>query len=179
MKKLLVLLVSLFQIGVAHAEVLVSCHVGSGPTTHVEVVRENRVADTWLYALRMNGRTTPVFSDAEGSRGSVVYARCVGKRTRAIVFAGEFSANALQGFVLTYDPKNALPGRLSFADKQRPDWVFLNGKETLVVVPTKGLGETSAKFRIYRGSTGENSEPAPEAANVLPSARIYEKLELR
>lgn len=179
MKKLLLVASLFFKLGAADAEVLVSCDVGPGPTRHVEVVRENRIANTWLYSLHMNGRTTPLYSDTTDSRGSSVYAQCVGKSNRAIIIAGEFSANALQGLVLTYNPKKASLGRLSFADKLPPDWIFLNRKETMVVVPTNGLGETSGKFRIYRSITGENSEPAPEAMDVLPSARTFEKLELR
>lgn len=152
MRKLLLLPLWLLNIGVVHAEVLVSCNIGPGPTSHVEVLRENRIADTWLYSLRMNGQITPVFSEKDISRGSSVYVQCVGEKNHAIVLAGEFSANALQGFVLTYNPKKASLGRLNFADKLRPIAIFLNEKQTMAVVPTNGLGETGEKFRIYRAS---------------------------
>lgn len=164
---------------VGRAEKLLTCDVGSGPTISVEVIRDLPVADTWMYSMRQNGVTTPLFMDADSSRGSSVDAACVGKKNHALVLSGEFAANARQGFVLTYRPGRDAPGRLDFAEKGRPDWLFLNSKETIVAVATNGLGETSKKYRIYRTATGLNGEPAAESVDRLPGLRGLEKVNLK
>jgi hypothetical protein len=163
----------------ACAENLLTCNVGPGPTIHVEVIREAPVADTWIYFLRQNGATTPLFVDVDSSRGSSVDAACVGKKNHALVLSGEFAANARQGFVLTYRPGRDAPGRLDFAEKGRPGWLFINATETIVAVATNGLGETSKKYRMYRSATGLSGEPAVESADRLPGRRAYEKVNLK
>lgn len=162
----------------AEADVVIACDVGSGPRMRVEVIREAPVADTYVYLLRQNGKSTPVFSDIEGSRGAAVSAVCVGRKNRALVFSGEFTANAVQGFVVTYKPQNQKIGRLDFAEKSRPKWLFLSKNETVIVMPTHGRGETSNKFVAYRSQTGSDAAPVGEGIDLLPRANGYDKIDL-
>lgn len=161
------------------AEIIATCDVGPGPTLRVQVVREMPIADTWIYSLRQKGKTTPLFSDADTSRGSLVEVTCVGKKNHALVVSGEFAANSRQGFVLTYRPGRSAPGRLDFAEKGTPDWLFLNKSETIVAITTNGLGENSGKYRMYRTTTGMSAEPAAESVDRLPRAKGFEKVNLK
>jgi hypothetical protein len=179
MKSILLFAALLSASCIGRAEKLLACDVGPGPTIRVEVIRDLPIADTWMYSLRQNGVTTLLFIDADSSRGSSVDAACVGKKNHALVLSGEFAANARQGFVLTYRPGRDAPGRLDFAEKGSPDWLFLNTEETIVAVATKGLGETNKKFRIYRSATGLSGEPAAESADRLPGSRGLEKVNLK
>lgn len=179
MKSILLFTALLSTLCVAHAERFLSCDIGPGPTIRIELVRDLPVADTWIYSMRQNGVTTPLFIDVDSSRGASVDAVCVGKKNRALVFSGEFAANARQGFVLTYRPGRHAPGRLDFAEKGHPDWLFINATETIVAVATNGLGETNKKYRIYRSATGLSGEPAVESADRLPGRRAYEKVNLK
>lgn len=162
----------------AAGEVVIACDVGSGPRVLVEVIRGAPIADTYVYLLRENGKSTPVFSAIDGSRGTAVSAVCVGRKNRALVFSGEFTANAVQGFVLTFNSQNQKVGRLDFAEKSRPKWLFLSKDETIIVIPTHGLGETSKKFVAYRTPAGRNAAPAGEGIDLLPRANGYEKIDL-
>jgi hypothetical protein len=162
----------------AGAEVVIACDVGSGPTTRVEVVREAPIADTHIYLLRQKGKVAPIFSDAENSRGFSVRAACVGKNIHALVLSGEFTANAVQGFVLTYIPSFGPPGRLDFAEKTRPKWIFLSKRQTVVVIPTGGLGETTKQYVTYRNATGSNDEAVVEGVDQIPELKAYEKVDL-
>ena len=103
---------------------------------------------------------------------------CVGRTNRVLVLSGEFTANAVQGFVLTYKPANRKVGRLNFAEKSRPKWLFLSKNDTIIVVPTHGLGETSKKFVAYRTQMGSMDAAAGEGIDQLPKAKGYEKIDL-
>lgn len=144
----------------------------------VEVIREAPIADTHVYLLRQNGKATPIFSDVDSSRGASVSAACVGRTNRALVLSGEFTANAVQGFVLTYTPASKKVARLDFAEKSRPKWLYLSKNETIVVIPTHGLGETSKKFVAYRTPAGSSDAAAGEGIDQLPKAEGYEKIDL-
>jgi hypothetical protein len=163
---------------VAAAEIVVACDIGSGPTTRVEVIREAPIADTHIYLLRQNGKVTPVFSDAEDSRGAAVRVACVGTKIHALVLSGEFAANAVQGFVLTYEPSVGESGRLDFAEKRRPKWLYLSKAQTKVLIPAGGLGETNKKYVAYRIATGSNDEPVAEGVDRLPEVQGYEMVDL-
>lgn len=163
---------------VVEAEVVTSCDIGGGPTVRVEVIREAPIADTHVYLLRQNGHATPIFSDLDSSRGTSVSAACVGQKNRALVLSGEFTANAVQGFVLTYKPANQKVTRLDFAEKSRPKWLYLSKNETIVVIPTYGLGETSKKFVAYRTAIGSSDAAFGEGIDQLPKADGYEKIDL-
>jgi hypothetical protein len=178
MNKCSVLLALLATPFTATAEVVIACDIGVGTTMRVEVIREAPIADTHVYLLRQNGKATPIFSDAVSSRGAAVRAACVGKKNRALVLSGEFAANAVQGVVLTYKPGNRKFGRLDFAEKNRPKWLFLSKTETIVVVPTHGLGETSKNYVAYRHAIGSSGAPGGEGIDRLPNVHAYEKIDL-
>lgn len=163
----------------AKAGVVTVCNVGSGKTTRVEVVREAPIADTYIYFLRERGKSTPIFGDRESSRGAFVKISCVGSKMRSLVLSGEFGANALQGFAITYRPEYRQLGRLDFAEKSRPKWLLLSKDETIVVIPTDGLGEISKKYVAYRNRTGSRDEPTTIGVDHVPELVGYEKVELK
>jgi hypothetical protein len=147
----------------AAAEVVTTCDVGSKTSSRVEAIRDSRIADTYVYYLRQNGRMRPFFGDKDSSRGSSVDVACVGRNARALVVTGEFTANFLQGFVLSRNPKNGGVERLDFAEKNRPAWLYLTPSETTIVIPTYGYGETNKKFVVYRHFVGSTA-----GAQVIP-----------
>jgi hypothetical protein len=163
----------------AGAEVVTTCDVGGKTSSRVEAVRDSRIADTYVYYLRQNGRLRPFFGDKDNSRGSSVQVDCVGQRARALVVTGEFTSNFLQGFVLSLNPKNGGVERLDFAEKSRPAWLYLSPSATIVVIPTHGYGETNKKFVVYRHFLGSAAEPEVVPMDELPAQVGADIIELR
>jgi hypothetical protein len=178
MNKICAFLVLLVFPFVVAAEVVTACDVGAGPKMRVEIIRETPIADTYIYLLRQNGKATPIFSDLDNSRGTSVHTACVGRKNRALVLSGEFAANAVQGFVLTASPEGRKLGRLDFAEKVRPNLIYLSKAQTIVVIPTGGFGETSKKYVSYTNATGSNDEPMVKGIDQLPDAGAYEKIDI-
>ncbi|TFW29885.1 hypothetical protein [Massilia horti] len=152
----------------AAAELVTTCDIGGKISSRVDAIRDSRIADTYVYYLRQNGSVRPFFGDKDSSRGSSVQIACVGRKTRALVVTGEFTANFLQGFVLTRNPKSGVVERLDFAEKSRPAWLYLTPSETTIVVPTHGYGETNKKFIVYRHFVGSSAEPLVVPMDELP-----------
>ena len=173
MKKLFVMCMLLIPPTYA-AEPATSCDLGSGPRIKVEVIGKAPIADTYVYVLRQDGKDVLVFPNAESSRGASMRVTCVGTIAHALVLSGEFGANAVQGSVLTYWPLGGKIERLDLAEKERPLWLYMSSKQTIVIVATSGFGETSKKYRLYRKMVGSNDEVKIEAANELPAGEGYE-----
>ncbi|MCP2010594.1 hypothetical protein L1274_004334 [Duganella sp. HSC-15S17] len=157
------------------AELIRACDIG----TRVAIVRDYPMADTHIYYLRQNGKRTPLFGEPEQSRGSAVLAECVGKKIRALVVLGAFTANFLQGFVLTYRPESGVPERMDFAEKNRPQWLYLSAHEIIVIIPTYGYGETSSKYAAYHHVPGRTDLDRTDGINQLPSPTGFEVVDLR
>jgi hypothetical protein len=179
MRSLVLLLCCLFAHACsAGAELVKTCDIGGKASSRVDVIRDSKIADTYVYYLRQNGSVRSFFEDKDSSRGSSVQIACVGSHTRALFVTGEFTANALQGFVLSRNPKNAVVERLDFAEKNRPAWLYLSPSETDVVIPTHGYGETNKKFVVYRHFVGSAAEPQVVPTDVLPARDRAEVIEL-
>ena len=179
MKNSVILLCCLFAHAFAvAAELVTTCDLGGKASSRVDVVRDSKIADTYVYYLRQKGSKRPFFEDKDSSRGSSVQIACVGSHARALVVTGEFTANALQGFVLSRNPKNAVVERLDFAEKNRPAWLYLSPSETDVVIPTHGYGETNKKFVVYRQFVGSGAEPQVVPTDELPARDGAEVIKL-
>jgi len=179
MKSSILLLCCLFAYTVsAAAELVKTCDAGSKAGGRVDAVRDSKIADTYVYYLRRNGSTRPFFGDKDSSRGSSVQIACVGSPARALVVTGEFTANFLQGFVLSRNPANGVVERLDFAEKNRPAWLYLSPSETDVVIPTHGHGDTSKKFIVYRHFVGSGAEPQVVPMDELPAREGAEVIKL-
>jgi hypothetical protein len=179
MKSSIILLCCLFAHAVsAAAELVKTCNVGSKTGSRVDVVRDSKIADTYVYYLRQNGSTHPFFEDKDSSRGLSVQIACVGSHARALVVTGEFTSNFLQGFVLSRNPVNGVVERLDFAEKNQPTWLYLSPSETDVVIPTHGYGETNKKFIVYRHFVGSGAEPQVVSMDELPVRAGAELIEL-
>jgi hypothetical protein len=179
MKSSVLLLCCLFAHAFTSASgVVTSCDVGGTASSRVDVIRDSKIADTYVYYLRQNSSMRPFFEDKDSSRGSSVQIACVGSHAPALVVTGEFTANALQGFVLRRNPKNGVVERLDFAEKNRPAWLYLSPSETDVVIPTHGYGETNKKFVVYRHFVGSTAEPQVVPTDELPARAGAEVIEL-
>lgn len=161
------------------AELVVKCKLGTLPSQQIEVIRDSEVASTYIYYLQQAGVRKPFFGTLEQSRGATVRVDCVGKKIRALVVSGEFTANAIQGFVIAFPPGQKTAARLDFAEKSRPTRLYLAPREMLVVVPTHGYGETDAKYALYRHRMG-NGIPPDEVmgANSLPPTLGFDVVRL-
>jgi hypothetical protein len=178
MKALLLAIGLSMASAVTAADLVKVCDVGSTKRQRVEVLRESRVGPTYAYSIRHGGTVTPFFGDPEQSRGDPVSVRCIGKFARALIVWGEFTANAVQGFVLLYPQSGDSLERLDFAEKVPPSRLYLGRRETMVVFPTMGLGEANARYVVYRHGVGPQSRDQVEASNVLPTPTGFEIIEL-
>jgi hypothetical protein len=155
------------------------CQLGDARSYVVTVVRDARIASTHIYYLEHNGKRSPLFGTPEQSRGSAVEVACVGNKRRGLVLSGEFSANALQGFAISYSPATNRLERLDFAEKSRPAWLYLAPDEMIVVVNTLGYGEINTKYVAYRHQAGNAGEAMVEGIDQLPTAAGFEVVHLR
>lgn len=178
MKKILCVIAICSATNVPAAELVLSCKLGPGPSQSIAVVRDLKIASTHVYYLRHGKVRTPFFGSLDNSRGSLVHAECVGKKQRALIVSGEFTANALQGFVITNFPDSDRPERLDFAEKNRPIRLYLAPHEMLVVVATGGYGETDSKYVAYRHVAGRGEQGEARAINDLPSPQGFDVLNL-
>lgn len=161
------------------AELVNICHIGAEKKQRVEVLREAQIGTTYIYSIRHGGAVTPFFSTPVQSRGDPVSIQCVGKTAQALIVWGEFTANALQGFVLV-SAKNdgASLARLDFAEKVPPSQLYLGHHEVMLAFPTMGLGEHNARYVVYRYALGLKHNAQVEARDVLPSAKGFEVIQL-
>jgi hypothetical protein len=177
--KLIISVLCMFAVSICSAEELVkTCRLGTQPDRNIAIVRDSKIADTHIYYLRRGADRTPFFNDADQSRGSSVRVECVGKGTRALLVSGEFTANFLQGFVLNLAPGSNSPERLDFAEKSRPQWIYLDSHEIIVVIPTHGLGETNARYVAYHHAIGLADADRADAIDMLPAPKNFEVFEL-
>lgn len=161
------------------AQMVKVCGIGTRPSRSIAIVRDSKIAETHIYYLRQGGKRSPLFGDPEQSRGSSVIAECAGKKVRALVVSGEFTANALQGFVMTYSPRSRAPERLDFAEKSRPQWLYLGAHEIIAVIPTWGYGEPNAKYVAYHHVVGRTGADQVDAINRLPPPPGFEVVNLQ
>ncbi len=159
-------------------ELVKTCRLGAQSDRNIAIVRDSKIADTHIYYLRRGANRTPFFNDENQSRGSSVRVECVGKGTRALLVSGEFTANFLQGFVVNFASGASSPERWDFAEKSRPQWIYLNSHEMIVVVPTHGSGETNAKYVAYHHIVGRTDADQADAIDKLPSPKDFEVIEL-
>ncbi|AMC35239.1 hypothetical protein [Janthinobacterium sp. B9-8] len=155
------------------AEVVKTCRLD--PKTQISIVRDAKVYDTHVYYLIGKDRKKlPLFGNVENSRGSSLHIACVGKKARALVISGEFTANALQGIVFSYDADANKIERLDFAEKSRPNWLYLGAKEHLLIINTNGLGDSDKKYTIYRYTRKSTGDATIENTNQLPSTVAFD-----
>jgi hypothetical protein len=169
MKKILGIIAICSAATASAAELVLTCKLGPRPSQSIAVVRDLEIASTYVYYLQHGKARTPFFGNLDNSRGSFVHAECVGKKQRALIVSGEFTANALQGFAITNFPDSNRPERLDFAEKSRPMRLYLAPHEMLIVVATGGFGETDAKYVTYRHIAGSGEQDQAQGINELPS----------
>lgn len=163
---------------VSATELMLTCNVGAKAAKRVEIVRDSNVGDTHIYYLRQDGEMHPFFGSPNDSRGSDVHAACAGKKQRALIVTGAFTANFLQGFVLVQNPAAGLIERLDFAEKSPPAWLYLGASNTMVVWPTHGYGEINKKYIVYRHVAGIKTDMEAEGTDRLPAADQFEVIRL-
>jgi hypothetical protein len=164
----------------ANAAVVKTCQVANGTSNPIKVVRERQIADTYIYTLHYSGKTEYFFETPDGSRGVTVKVICAGKKERALVAYGEFTANYQQGFALIYNRLTAKIERLDFAEKGPPEWLYLGKKEAIVIAPTYGLGENWGKpYVAYRHIKGRDEDPDPEGVDIPTAPPGYDAIKLK
>jgi len=110
--------------------------------------------------------------------GSTLSISCVGKFARALIVWGEFTANAVQGFVLISLKNGASLARLDFAEKVPPSHLYLGPREVMLAFPTAGLGETNADYVVYRYAFAPQISNQVEADDILPSPNGFDLIQL-
>lgn len=180
MKMLTMLATCCFASSSIAAEVVKVCKLGTTASSKVELIRDHNIASTYIYYLRQAGKRTPLFGTKELSRGAEVQAQCAGKKMRrSLVVSGEFTANALQGVLLTNSRRTAHSDRLDFAEKMRPGWLYLGSDQVIIVVPASGYGESSARYTLYRQLAGGDGADRTEHVNELPPTHGFEVIKLK
>ena len=178
MKNFFSVLAVCFVTNVTAAETVLTCKIGPGPFQRLRVVRDSKIASTHVYYLQQGKVRTPFFGSRDNSRGSSVHAQCVGKKRRALIVSGEFTANALQGFAIANSPDSDRLERLDFAEKSRPMRVYLAAHEMVIVVATNGLGETNGKYVAYRHIAGGGEQGDVQGINELPTLPVFDVFNL-
>ena len=160
------------------SELVSTCDVGAKTRTRVEIVRDSEIGDTHIYYVRQAGGIKAFFGNPDDSRGSDVHIACAGKKRHALVVSGVFTSNFLQGFVLDQSPATGKIERLDFAEKSRPERLYLGAKKTLIVVPTNGYGETNKKYIMYRHVAGSTTDLEPVGIDKPPAVGRFEVIQL-
>lgn len=156
-----------------------TCQLGSVPASTVKVTKRHPIFDTDIYELHYAGKTTYFFTDEEGSRGGPAKVICAGKKQRALVAYGEFTANYKQGFVLVFNHATGKIERLDFAEKAPPAWLYLSEHEAEVVLPTDGAGENgTTPYVVYRYIKGRKKQPEPEGLETPKPPAGFEVIQL-
>ena len=178
MKKIFSVIAVCLATSAVAAEPVLTCKLGPRPSQNVTVVRDLKIASTYIYYLQYGKVRAPFFGSLDNSRGAMVNAQCVGKTQRALIVSGEFTANSLQGFAVTYFADLDRPDRLDFAEKNRPMRFYVAPHEMLIVVATGGLGETDAKYLAYRHVAGRSEQDEAQGMNELPSSSGFDVFNL-
>lgn len=159
---------------------LLSCNLGGSPPRIVDVLRGHKIYNTYVYYLRINGsREQPVLGDTEKSRGTHTFLKCLGNDARGLLFVGEFAANYPQGIVISYNSSIGEFERIDFAERNLPAWLYLGARDTMVVIPSGGYGETDKKFVVYRYAAGRGQEEQAGFSDILPRAIGYKVIRVR
>ena len=151
----------------ASAEELVKTCPLTGKYKEVQLLREQRIHNTFIYSIKVGGQKKFVYGTPESSRSFDVKAQCIGKHQRALFLRGEFHANYPQGFVLTAN------GRLDFAERASPERIYLSREGIVVVIPLNGIGEFDTRYVAY-SQRGNNPEPEVKGMDVYPSSDGFE-----
>jgi len=176
----LAFLIALASFNSTADEIIKVCQLGDQPANTVKLMREQEIAESYLYTLHYSRKTEYFFGKPDDSRGLSVKAICAGKRERALVAYGEFTSNYLQGFVLVYNRLTGKLERMDFAEKNPPEWLYLGKNKTMVIVTTDGLGENGGKkYVAYRHIKGRLAEPEVEGMNTLPPHEGYDVIRLQ
>lgn len=153
------------------------CTLGTVPSTQIEVVNAQPIADSAIYYLQHKQRPSPVFASAELSRGAAMSIQCAGREEKALVVSGEFSANYLQGFAIRYNSASHELERIDFAERNRPSWVYLNRSGMAVVFQNSG-NESSKKYLVYQYISGKGQAAAAYGTNRVPTDSTNIKITL-
>lgn len=178
MKKIFCIIAAGFATSVPAAETVLICKLGHQPSQSVAVVRDLKIASTHVYYLQYGKVRTPFFGSLDNSRGALVHAQCVGKKRRALIVSGEFTANALQGFAIANSPDSDRLERLDFAEKNRPMRIYLAAHEMVIVVATNGFGETNGKYVAYRHVAGRGEQDEAQGMSELPTLQGFDVFNL-
>jgi hypothetical protein len=134
------------------------------------VFRGHKIADSFVYSVQLAGaKPVFLFESEDASRGVRVKVECAGKAERLLVISGEFSSNYLQGLALRF---NALKGaweRVDFAERARPQFVFVNEDGWSVVIPNRG-NESDKKFLLYSFVSGKGPVEESVGVDALPES---------
>jgi hypothetical protein len=148
--------------------VVMRCDIGTpAHPQKVELLRSKRIADTHVYSIRLvpSRENQFLFADAQESRGSNVRYLCAGKDKKSLVVSGEFTSNFLKGVALVYRQQRI--EKLEFADRARPQWLYLGEDSIAVVMPTNGRGEVPEKYVSYTHAFGDSQETQQKGLATL------------
>ena len=159
---------------------VLSCNLGGSPSRTVEVLRGHKIYGTYAYYLSFNGsHDQPILGNAEKSRGTHNFLKCLGKKkARALILVGEFTTNYPQGIVVTYNFSISKFERIDFAERNLPTWLYLGTRDTMIVIPSGGYGETDKKFVVYRYVAGRGQDEQTAFSDFLPSNIGYKVIRI-
>ena len=137
--------------------VVTSCTVGSNGGHALSLLRDHPIGGTAVYYVGKDG-AEPVrlyAGDSDKSRGDDVLAACVGTIGRALVLSGEFTSNYIQGVAIRYNTRSQRWERIDFAERERPESVYLDTREFTLLIPNHGRNESGKRFILYRYESGK------------------------
>lgn len=126
-----------------------SCQLGDSQSV-ISLLRGHPLSGTDVYRVRLPDAAGFLYEDADASRGSNVQSRCVPLKegSRVLLVSGEFTSNYLQGVLFYLDLVDHKIGRIEFAERNRPGWIWLTEQGPQVIFANVGH-ESSHKYLIY------------------------------
>lgn len=116
----------------------------------ISLLRGDAFSGSSVYKVRGAHGLQFLYEDSDASRGSDVHWKCVAldKHSNALVVSGEFTSNYIQGLLFYYDAAERKVNRISFAERNRPGWIWLSTQGTQVIFLNVGH-ESSHKYLRY------------------------------
>jgi hypothetical protein len=163
----------------AHQYIVKICQLGPGAAHIIQAAREQEIAASYIYTFSYGGKPHYFFDSQDASRGLSMHIACAGRKRRALVAYGEFTANFLRGFVIVLSPQTGEFHRLDFVERSPPQWIYMGKDETLAIFPTNGIGEYgNKKYIVYRRANRAGAEAGIRGANVLPPSTGFDIAQL-
>jgi hypothetical protein len=124
----------------------------------------------------MDGKTENAFTDIPGADyvGKLVLSKCL---DHILVFAISYGAPYFKGVLIRRTVADGTGHRIDFAEKGLPELIYMNNRETMLVIPNIGH-EVASKYLIYRYQQEKGQGEAAVGSDALPAKTGYQVIRI-